>query len=230
MSKRCCAPNLPGGLASLLRAAAFAIAFIACMAPAEAGPVAGANTCGGYVNRTPSTISASSMSDLREAMICLINAERTTRQLPALTLNSTLYNSAQSHADAAQQLKWWTNGTDPHVNPETGSTIDSRIKAAGYCSGNPNRTGEIAYTWARDQATPVGAVNWWMNISTSGHREVNPRCFHQRNRRWHRWSGSGQEPSAAGRYGNLRREFRRVREWGPGPAGRRVSGGHQSPH
>lgn len=172
MSKRCCAANLPGGLASLLRAAAFAIAFIASMAPAEAGPVAGANSCGGYVNRTPSTISASSMSDLRKATICLINAERTTRQLPALTLNSTLYNSAQSHADAAQQLKWWTNGTDPHVNPETGSTIDSRIKAAGYCGGNPNRTGEIVYTWAGDQATPVGAVNWWMNISTSGHREV----------------------------------------------------------
>jgi len=142
------------------------------MAPTEAMPVAGANSCGDYVNRAPSTVSASSMSDLREAMICLINAERATRQLPALTPISTLYNSAQGHADAAQQLKWWTKGADPHVNPETGSTIDSRIKAAGYCGGNPNRTGEIAYTWAGDQATPIGAVNWWMNISTSGHREA----------------------------------------------------------
>jgi hypothetical protein len=33
---------------------------------------------------------------------------------------------------------------------------------------------EIAYTAAGlgGGATPLGAVNWWMNISTSGHREA----------------------------------------------------------
>jgi uncharacterized protein YkwD len=172
MSKRCCAPNFLGGLAALLGVAAFAIAFIASMAPAEAGLVAGANGCGDYVNRAPSTISASSMPDLRKATICLINAERTTRQLPTLSPNMALDKAALGHAGEAQRLKWWTAGADPHVNPETGSTIDSRLKAAGYCGANPNRTGEVAYTWAGDQATPVGAVNWWMNISMYGHREA----------------------------------------------------------
>lgn len=170
MSKRCCAPNLPGGRAVLLGAATFAIAFIASMALAEAGPVGGVNSCGDLVNRAPSTISTSSMSDLHKATICLINAERTARQLPALTPNMALDEAARGHAGEAQRQKWWTAGADPHVNPETGSTIDSRIKAAGYCGGNPTRTGEIAYTWAGDQATPVGAVNWWMNISMGGHR------------------------------------------------------------
>ncbi|MGE0827554.1 MAG: hypothetical protein AB7G75_35205 [Candidatus Binatia bacterium] len=56
MSKRCCAPNLLGGLAVRLGAAAFAIAFIASIALAEAGPVVGANSCGDYVNRAPSTL------------------------------------------------------------------------------------------------------------------------------------------------------------------------------
>lgn len=149
---------------------AFAIALVACVSSAIAGPVAGANSCGNAVNRAPST--ASSMAEMRKAVICLINAERKTRQLTALTSNSELYNSAQGHVDAAQQLKWWTSGANPHVNPQTGSTIDSRIKAAGYCGGNPSRDSEIAYTWAGDQATPVGAVNWWMNISTYGHREA----------------------------------------------------------
>lgn len=121
-------------------------------------------------------ITVTTLTDYRNAIACLINAERTSRGIAALTENNALDKAAVAHAAQAQRLKWWTGGANPHVNPETGSTIDSRIKAAGYCGGNPSRTSEIAYTWAGDQATPVGAVNWWMNISTSGHREaiLNP--------------------------------------------------------
>ncbi|MGE0827194.1 MAG: CAP domain-containing protein, partial [Candidatus Binatia bacterium] len=139
--------------------------------PSPLAPAPNCSSARSTVACTP-RVRLPAMSDLRTAMICLINAERTARQLPALNPNMALDDAARGHAGEAQRLKWWTEGADPHVNPETRSTIDSRIKAAGYCGGNPNRTSEIAYTWAGDQATLVGAVNWWMNISKAGHREA----------------------------------------------------------
>jgi uncharacterized protein YkwD len=153
--------------------------------PASAGPVAGAKSCGGYVNVAPSKLKGGGggmvgnaqtlkqLNDFQAAVACLINAERTTRGLPALTRNKSLDKAAIGHTSEAQRLKWWVPGADPHTNPETRSTVSSRIKAAGYCP-TPIWVSEIAYTAAGlgGGATPLGAVNWWMNISTSGHREA----------------------------------------------------------
>jgi hypothetical protein len=69
------------------------------------------------------------------------------------------------------------------VNPQTGSTPDTRIKSANYCAGSPTQDGEIAYAGGGNDpnktscpliacSTPAAAVNWWMNISTHGHREL----------------------------------------------------------
>lgn len=157
---------------------------IAATAAAEAGPVAGANSCGNYAKVAPSRLKCGkgstvemalclkALTDFQNAVACLINAERTSRGLPALAMNKQLNKAAIGHTGDAIKLRWWVAGANPHVNPQTGSTPDSRIKAAGYCGGNPRRTSEIAYTWSGDQAAPVGAVNWWMNISKSGHREA----------------------------------------------------------
>ena len=170
-------------------AAALGVAATAPL-PASAGPVAGAKSCGGYVNVAPSKLKGGGggmvgnaqtlkvINDFTAAVACLINAERTTRGLTALTRNKSLEKAAVGHTGEAQRLKWWVDGADPHTNPETHSTISSRIKAAGYCS-TPIWVSEIAYTWAGlgsaenpGGATPLGAVNWWMNISTGGHREA----------------------------------------------------------
>jgi uncharacterized protein YkwD len=167
------------------RVLAVALGFlVAATAAAEAGPVAGANSCGNYAKVAPSRLKCAkgstvamaqclaALNAFRDSVACLINAERTSRGLPALKINKQLASAALQHTSDAVKIRWWVAGANPHVNPQTGSTPDSRIKAAGYCGGNPRRTSEIAYTWSGDQAAPVGAVNWWMNISKSGHREA----------------------------------------------------------
>jgi uncharacterized protein YkwD len=165
--------------------AATAVLLSTTMVPALAGPVAGANSCGGYVNVAPSMLkggnnstmvgaaqTVKALTDFQGAITCLINAERTSRGLPALAKNRSLDKAAVGHAGEAQRLKWWSPGADPHTNPETKSTIASRIQAAGYCP-SPIWVSEIAYTGAgADFSSPKAAVNWWMNISTSGHREA----------------------------------------------------------
>ncbi|MFJ9644357.1 CAP domain-containing protein [Streptomyces sp. NPDC004244] len=105
------------------------------------------------------------------SVLCLINAQRTSRGLPALTVNQPLTNAARQHAVASVQQKWWGPGKDPHRNPQTGSTPQSRIIAAGYCP-NPRSWAfaEITYTGWGTGGSPKAAVNWWMN--SPGHRAI----------------------------------------------------------
>ncbi|MER5933480.1 CAP domain-containing protein [Streptomyces sp. NPDC002054] len=133
-----------------------------------AAPSASAITCNAAVAAQPPSGTAT-----RDTLVCLINAERTKRGLPALTGNQALTNAAQQHTAAAVQLKWWGPGKDSHTNPRTGSTPQSRIKAAGYCP-NPRswRVAEITYNGWGGSGTPKAAVNWWMNVSTWGHRQI----------------------------------------------------------
>ena len=70
---------------------------------------------------------------------CLINAERTARNLPALASDSSLQSAIVAEGHASVTLKWWHgDGASPHVNPaQAGMTpdaaIDSRVKSSGYC-------------------------------------------------------------------------------------------------
>ncbi|MPY56225.1 CAP domain-containing protein [Streptomyces spongiae] len=109
----------------------------------------------------------------RDAVVCLINAERARHGLAPLTYNQNLTNAAFQHTDQAVRLKWWGPGKDSHTNPQTGSTPQSRIKAAGYCP-NPRswKVSEITYTGWGGSGTPRAAVNWWVNVSTWGHRQI----------------------------------------------------------
>ncbi|MFJ3926130.1 CAP domain-containing protein [Streptomyces sp. NPDC090022] len=124
----------------------------------------------GLIPVTASTAAADPQA--RDAVIRLINAERTQRGLPALTVNASLTAAAQRHAMDAVRLKWWGPGKDSHTNPQTGSTPQSRIMAAGYCP-NPRSwsVAEITYTGWGGSGTPKAAVNWWTNVSTYGHRQ-----------------------------------------------------------
>ncbi|MFE9636706.1 CAP domain-containing protein [Streptomyces sp. NPDC006463] len=142
----------------------------AALVPVSAAPATAVACDAAAAARAPSS---SNDSAVRNALICLINAQRTQRGLSALTTNQALTTAAQQHSAAAVQLKWWGPGKDSHRNPQTGSTPQSRILAAGYC---PNPTSwavaEITYTGWGGSGTPNAAVNWWMNVSTWGHRQI----------------------------------------------------------
>jgi len=161
--------------------------------PASA-QLAGATTCGPHANTPPSSVNLSDQGDkIREAIRCLINAERSANGLNPLWLSPELTRAAHGHATEAGRLRWWdgeyeskTNPLtgeemtyDTHVNPETNTTPPLRIAASEYCARRPSRTGEITYTGTGASneclsnacSTPAAAVNWWVNISTFGHRQ-----------------------------------------------------------
>jgi uncharacterized protein YkwD len=127
-------------------------------------------------------------------IVCLINAERKARNLSVLSVDPSLMSETIAEGQAAVTQKWWANAnSSSHVNPQTGSTPDSRIMNSGYCGGsnNVNYRGEITYdgagtgNYCDDQnpchqtnipclngcGPPTAAVDWWMNISPP-HRAV----------------------------------------------------------
>jgi hypothetical protein len=198
---------------NMMRGLLFVVMLSAGINPAAA-QLAGENICPD-VHTPPSTITdlAAQRLRIRDAIRCLINAERRNRQLPELqspelqlppqlSVNTKLTNAADGHAQEAVRLRWWGRG-DSHVNPEKDQdlisdqnltpeqrrdrAIERRIIAAGYCERQPIKTGEITYSGTGNDplqnkcqlvecSTPAAAVHWWMNVSTSGHRQsiLNP--------------------------------------------------------
>jgi uncharacterized protein YkwD len=101
---------------------ALALVFAAMLGavPAAAQPLAGENTCGNDVHTPPSVITdlPAQRTRMRDTIRCLINAERASRQLSALSVNTRLTNAADGHAQEAARLRWWVPGADSHVHPE----------------------------------------------------------------------------------------------------------------
>ena len=134
---------------------------------------------------SPPTQGDNDSATVEGVLVCLINVERTARNLSALTVDASLMSETIAEGHAAVTQKWWHDNASPHNNPQTGSTPDSRIKASGYC-GNGSKVksdGEIAYNGAGtgnyfDDAghatnsaclngcgSPLATMDWWMNIS-----------------------------------------------------------------
>lgn len=158
--------------------------------------LAGEGKCGRYENEPLSIARLSgNKTDFTGALICLLNAERVKdaaakRHEPVL-LHSTakLREVAENYANEAARLRWWSDTANSHVHPtddrdlaslpDAGNqAIDRRIRQSGYCNETPRKTAEITYS-GQGQSCPMGqcgspaaAANWWMNISTSGHRET----------------------------------------------------------
>jgi uncharacterized protein YkwD len=166
----------------------------AALVPVSAAPATAVTCDTAAAARAPTS---SYDSAARDAVVCLINAQRAQRGLAALTVNPALTAAAQQHSAAAVQLKWWSPGRDSHRNPQTGSTPETRIKAAGYCP-NPRSWGyaEITYTGWGGSGTPNAAVNWWVNVSTYGHRD---RVLDPAMREIGAWAQPGSaDPAGAG--------------------------------
>lgn len=87
----------------------------------------------------------------------LVNLERTSRGLDALTINATLTREAGDYACELIEYDYFA-----HENPVTGSTLVTRTADAGY------RYSLVGENLAAGQRTADEAMDGWMN--SEGHR------------------------------------------------------------
>jgi uncharacterized protein YkwD len=144
------------GRAPRLAAAAVAAALVAVVAPAAAH---------GACANTATAASAAATEQVREAVRCLVNAERAQHGLPALQASQRLESAAARHSADMVQRHFFH-----HVSPE-GGTLTDRVRRAGYLSG----TGEWALGenigWGTGSlGSPAAIVRGWMN--SPPHRAV----------------------------------------------------------
>jgi uncharacterized protein YkwD len=98
-----------------------------------------------------------------DATFCLINRERARRGLPRLRRNERLTRSAQRHSRDMVRRTFFS-----HVSP-AGTTMATRIRAAGYLSGAGGYSiGENLAWGSGTRATPLETVQGWMR--SPGHR------------------------------------------------------------
>jgi uncharacterized protein YkwD len=135
----------------------------ATAAPPSSGACANANT--------PST--QASAATMGAAVDCLINHERTSRGLPALTVSSQLNRSAQN----------WNDSMIASGNFTHGSNFAGRISAVGY---NWQTAGENIAT---GYLTPAQVVSAWM-ASTDHCQNILDPSF--------RNVGTGETPAPVG--------------------------------
>lgn len=110
----------------------------------------------------------------------MINQERASAGLPALTINTILTNAAQAHAaDMACSGRISHTGSD-------GSSAYARILALGY---SPSYSEEIIYGGGGPQA----AMTWWMNDQIHRNAILNPKSTEM---------GVGYAYLASGSYGD----------------------------
>jgi uncharacterized protein YkwD len=97
------------------------------------------------------SITAASRSQLRSAVLCLVNKKRAAFHLPRLVANQRLNRSAQG----------WTNEMVAHREFTHGADFASRISATGFDWSN------VAENIAAGFKTPSSVVNGWM--ASTGH-------------------------------------------------------------
>ena len=98
----------------------------------------------------------------RNAVLCLLNRERTRRHMGRLRENARLRRAAQDHTRDMVQREFFE-----HVSPGGGTMLD-RLKKTGYVDGGGWTIGENI-AWGTGQlATPASIVRSWMH--SPGHR------------------------------------------------------------
>lgn len=136
--------------------AAVAAGMLAVPGPASA---AGSPSCPN-ANAMPLSISPEAFDD---AILCLLNRERTSRGMVALRVNSKLGTAATAHSVSMRQLGYFE-----HDEPG-GDTFSGRMQASGYArSASRWLVGENIAWGTNDWGTPRYLMNDWMN--SPGHR------------------------------------------------------------
>ena len=98
--------------------------------------------------------------DFASRVLALVNAERTSRGIPALQTNSALVRSAQSYARTLLQL-------DVLGHDVNGTSLSSRVAAAGYSGAAP--LGEVLWA-STGYLPPERTVADWM--ASPAHRQI----------------------------------------------------------
>jgi hypothetical protein len=143
---------------------ALAILVLLALAPA----VATASEC----PHGDDLVTALSAPDRRVALLCVIDAERTARAVPAVRGNAQLARAAQGHADDMVVRHFFE-----HVTPG-GSTLGDRVNATGYIEGRGDWELGEAIAWAQQPLdTPVTLMRAW--LGSPEHRAIIlDRRFH----------------------------------------------------
>jgi uncharacterized protein YkwD len=100
-----------------------------------------------------------------DALVCLVNAERTSRGLRPLKPDADLAQAARRHASDMVQRAYFA-----HVSP-SGDSVGDRARAAGY--GDPGDgwlVGENLAWGTGRRATPGWVVDAWLN--SDRHRRI----------------------------------------------------------
>lgn len=137
-------------------------------APPELSPV-GAATCADADLRP----AADTLARIQASELCLLNAERTSRGVGALTLDPTLVAVAQARAADLVARNYFQ-----HTSPG-GTTFEQTLIAAGYViPGTRFSVGENLAWGQTSLGTPLEVVRGWMN--SPGHRAniLRPRFSH----------------------------------------------------
>lgn len=142
---------------------------IAAMAVPTAASAAG-TTCAD-ANLTPT---ATNLVAVRNATLCLINAQRTHRGLKALITNTQLRRVAQSYSRTMVSDRFFS-----HVSPG-GSTLSSRVRlGTAYLAGARSfGLGEDIAFGTGNLCTPSKTVRMWMRSTLHRANILNPRYRH----------------------------------------------------
>ena len=122
--------------------------------PDEEALAESSGTCGA----ADSLPSAQTLRETAQALLCLINAERSSRGLGALRMNARLSRAAAGHSrDMVRNTYFSHDSID-------GKTMLDRIRAAGYVGRNSVFTvGENLGWGSGRKAAPRALVQTWMN-------------------------------------------------------------------
>ena len=115
--------------------------------------------------------SAGTLDDARDATLCLLNRERTSRGLRKLRSNGRLREAAERYSRHMVARNFFD-----HVSP-TGSTMTGRIKATDYLDDARGWSLGENIAWGGGRlATPSEIVDAWMH--SAGHRaNILSRAF-----------------------------------------------------
>lgn len=143
---------------------------VACLAALPAAAPAATDACEGTDLRP----SPANVEDVREATLCLINAEREERGLRALSRHGELLEAAQDYSRLMVRKRFFG-----HVSPG-GSTLTTRVRRGTTYLRGVRRwaLGENLAWGTGSRSTPASVVRAWMR--SSGHRRnILNRRFRQ---------------------------------------------------
>ena len=151
-----------------MRAPARAVCLIVALCSLAVPAQAKADCAGADVRPT-----AENLPEVRGAVLCLLNQERTKRGLGKLRSNAKLRRAAERHSRSMSQRDYFS-----HVSP-TGTTPIERVKAAGYLTGASSWTVGENIAWGEQKlSTPGEILESWM--ASPGHKAniLNRRFRH----------------------------------------------------